>query len=248
MPRKEKIRTPKRDPMEKRMENLEEVLDQVNVWLDQIEPVLERLALRFPPPADNGDWSAMGETSGEVSDRVDGKIQPWDMLRSFFRTSMGASHLNLSTSAIIFFSIIGPSYIFFPVSSDHQKWEGLARVLPHGWSGTHVVPIVLLHYSKLNAEGDDRCFASFLWTNILWKFRWDAGQAATRNWNCAKISTIQAHCQPSRRVVPLCVMASFIEGLRTDIGQEVLIFQPSTLQEAMVLARCQEEKLNRLQE
>lgn len=44
------------------------------------------------------------------------------------------------------------------------------------------------------------------------------------------------------------LMASFIEGLRNDIGQEVLIFQPSTLQEAMVLARCQEEKLNRLQE
>lgn len=62
--------------MEKCVVNLEEGLDHVNFQLDWIQLVLERLMLRFPPTIKNGDRSAMGETSGEVGDRVDGKIQP----------------------------------------------------------------------------------------------------------------------------------------------------------------------------
>ncbi|KAF8395493.1 hypothetical protein HHK36_019439 [Tetracentron sinense] len=42
------------------------------------------------------------------------------------------------------------------------------------------------------------------------------------------------------------LMGTFMQGLRDEIGQKVLMFRPFTLQEAMGLVRRQEEKLQKL--
>ena len=76
------------------------------------------------------------------------------------------------------------------------------------------------------------------------------GTLAKLHQGSGSVQNYQTHLeQLANRVhgLPDCaLMGTFVQGLRDEMGQEDLMFQPATLQEAMGLARLQEEKLNKL--